>query len=76
MKLNRVIFIIIVFLAALLAGGCGDESTGETTVASNTTPTIPAPAPVQTVPQCDPIAPSIMPEPDGRPRHVYFFRDT
>jgi hypothetical protein len=60
----------MVVLAVALAAGCGDDAE-EDEAGDVTTAFTPS---AQTA--CDTSAPSIIPEPEGRPQHIYFFRDT
>ena len=67
---------IAVALVAYLFTGCGDDSSNDaetSSLAAGVATDIEAPA---VDPDCDMDADSIIPEPSGRPQHVYFFDDT
>jgi hypothetical protein len=67
-KIGSVLLCIVaaaVMLAIVSAAGCGDDT--EESEAADVTTTITPPA--QTT--CDTDAPSIIPEPQGRPQHIY-----
>lgn len=65
-------------MMAILVGGCGGDGSADTVTETGvqeagtaTDTTSPA-----ADPDCDMGAASIIPEPSGRPQHVYFYRDT